>query len=216
MSEKENYLSSISKMTAGLKKHDSVLKQAEWASKVSSELPNSVLASASVRPNSVQQTIVTPRLKIPRAIKDINREYKDFNIDALVELKKKVRNLDIYSEDDSDVLGDVEDALQRFIDEHRKLKELNSEQYRQITIKKAELELEHENHALKLAAKDAESKLDSKYDWKAKWRHLFIKSLGTALFIALLLFVGWLVKTYEWAELPYSSLFKTIVPFPKP
>lgn len=138
-----------------------------------------MLASASVLPNSAQQTIATPRLKIPRAIKDINREYKDFNIDTLVELKKKVRNLDIYCEDDSDVLGDVEDALQRFIDEHRKLKELNSGQYRQITIKKAELE--HENHALKLAAKDAESKLDSKYDWKAKWRHLFIKSLGTAL-----------------------------------
>lgn len=73
-----------------------------------------MLASASVLPNSAQQTIATPRLKIPRAIKDINREYKDFNIDTLVELKKKVRNLDIYCEDDSDVLGDVEDALQRF------------------------------------------------------------------------------------------------------
>jgi len=65
-------------------------------------------------------------------------------------------------------------------------------------------------------AQDTESKLDSKYDWKAKWRHLFIKSLGTALFIILLLFVGWLVKSYEWAELPYSGLFKSVVPFPKP
>ncbi|MCW8336741.1 hypothetical protein, partial [Vibrio paucivorans] len=186
------------------------------ARKVTAGLPKSVLTAETVIPSSLQQSIATPRLKIPRSIKDINREYKDFDIDALVVLKKKVRDLDIYSEDDSDVLSDVEDALQRFIDEHRKLKELNSEQYRQITIKKAELELEHENHVLKLAAKDAESKLDSKYDWKAKWRHLFIKSLGTALFIILLLFVGWLVKNYEWAELPYSGLFKSVVPFPKP
>ncbi|HFQ5357078.1 TPA: hypothetical protein ACGVAX_004322 [Vibrio vulnificus] len=212
MSEKESNLSSISKITGP----GSVLKQTEQARKVSLGLPTSVIDTTSVIPRSIQQAVATPKLKIPRSIKDINREYKDFNIDALVELKKKVRNLDVYREEDSDVLSDVEDALQRFIDEHRKLKQLNSEQYRQITIKKAELELEHENHVLKLAAKDAESKLDSKYDWKAKWRHLFIKSLGTVLFIFLLLFVGWLVKTYEWAELPYSSLFKTIAPFPKP
>lgn len=210
MSDKENYLSSLSTITSGLKVNESVLKQAQLASKVTAGLPKSVI------PDSFKQAIATPKLKIPRTIKNLNREYKDFDIDALVALKKRLRSLDVYNEDESEVLSDTEDALQRFIDEHKKLKELNSEQYRQITIKKAELELEHENHALKLAAKDAESKLDSKYDWKAKWRHLFIKSLGTALFITLLLFVGWLVKTYEWAELPYSALFKSVVPIPKP
>ncbi|TKF90376.1 hypothetical protein, partial [Vibrio sp. F13] len=203
MSDKENYLSSLSKITSGLKVNESVLKQTQLASKVTSGLPKSVLTTKSAIPSSFEQAIATPRLKVPRTITNLNREYKDFDIEALVALKKRVRGLDVYNEDASDVLSDTEDALQRFIDEHRKLKELNSEQYRQITIKKAELELEHENHALKLAAKDAESNLDSKYDWKAKWRHLFIKSLGTALFITLLLFVGWLVKTYEWAELPY-------------
>ncbi|CAK3329126.1 hypothetical protein VCRA2128O94_300006 [Vibrio crassostreae] len=216
MSDKENYLSSLSKITSGLKVNESVLKQTQLASKVTSGLPKSVLTTKAAIPSSFEQAIATPRLKVPRTITNLNREYKDFDIEALVALKKRVRGLDVYNEDASDVLSDTEDALQRFIDEHRKLKELNSEQYRQITIKKAELELEHENHALKLAAKDAESNLDSKYDWKAKWRHLFIKSLGTALFITLLLFVGWLVKTYEWAELPYSALFKSVVPLPKP
>ncbi|OED63688.1 hypothetical protein A165_01530 [Vibrio tasmaniensis ZS-17] len=216
MSDKENYLSSLSKITSGLKVNEPVLKQTQLASKVTSGLPKSVLTTKSAIPSSFEQAIATPRLKVPRTITNLNREYKDFDIEALVALKKRVRGLDVYNEGASDVLSDTEDALQRFIDEHRKLKELNSEQYRQITIKKAELELEHENHALKLAAKDAESNLDSKYDWKAKWRHLFIKSLGTALFITLLLFVGWLVKTYEWAELPYSALFKSVVPLPKP
>ncbi|WP_001290567.1 hypothetical protein [Vibrio metoecus] len=103
MSEKESNLSSISKITGP----GSVLKQTEQARKVSLGLPTSVIDTTSVIPRSIQQAVATPKLKIPRSIKDINREYKDFNIDALVELKKKVRNLDVYREEDSDVLSDV-------------------------------------------------------------------------------------------------------------
>ncbi len=209
MSDKEKLLSSIAKANAGFKGHESVLKEAEWMNK----MPKSIFTSPA--PFELPE-VDMPELKIPKAIKELNREYKDFDVDGLIELKKKVQDVGIYSEEDPDLSEDVEDALQRFIDEYQKFKELNSEQYRKIAIKRAELQLEHQNHALKLITQEAEAKLSSKYDWKAKWRHLIIKSLGTVLFITLLLLVGWLVKTYEWAELPYSGLFKSVVPFPKP
>lgn len=190
---------------AGLTKHESVLKDAELVSKL----------TTGISPEIFKGDVSPPKFKIPRALSDINRKYKDFDVDALTTLKKNVQDMDIYDEKDRQLLNDVEDAIQRYIDDYQEFKKLNSEQIRQISMRKAELELEHETHQLKLMAKDAEAKLESKYDWKSKWRHLFIKSLGTALFISLLLFVGWLVKNYEWAELPYSSLFKTVVPLPK-
>ncbi len=161
-----------------------------------------------------------PKMKIPRSLRAIDEQFTDFDIDGLTALKKDVNGLNSHDREAvqkmEDTLNKVEDVLEKYIDDYQTFEKLNSEQFRTIKMKQAELELEHENHVLKLMAQEAEAKLQSKYDWKEKWRHLFIKSLGTALFIGLLLFVGWLVKTYEWAELPYSSVFKSIVPFPKP
>ncbi len=194
-----------SDLTTGLSSLDSVLNNAGM---------QSVLKQAELT-NKFQAAIPKP-LKMPRTLADFDRKFKEFDLDGLVALKRKIKDLDAYSDDDIKTLNDLEDALQGYINDYKEFKKLNSDQHRQITMKKAELELEHENHVLKLITQEAEAKLSSKYDWKAKWRHLFIKSLGTALFITLLLFVGWLVKTYEWAELPYSGLFKSVVPFPKP
>ncbi|AKB03396.1 hypothetical protein VCSRO96_1346 [Vibrio cholerae] len=164
----------------------------------------SILEKANIR---------TPKLRIPQ----LNRpsELKDIDVGQLKDLRKQIQNADVYSDSDEELYSKLEGALSKFIDCYETFEELNSSQYRQLSLKKAELELEHQNLEYKLLAQEAENRLKARYDWRDKWRHLFIKSLGTALFISLLLFVGWLVKNYEWAVLPYSSLFSNGIPMPK-
>lgn len=183
----------------------SVMKQADLFDKLTAGI------SANLVTGLDETKIKVPKLQIPRSLRLHDQgKFKDFNVDGLIELRKKVRKMNVYENEDAETLERVEDALSSYIEDFQEFKRLNDEQLRTITMKKAELELEHENHVLKLITKEAEAKLEVKYDWKEKWRHLFIKSLGTILFIGILLVVGTLVHKYDWLHLPYSSLFKNI------
>ncbi len=197
-----------------LKRHSTIGTVGDVTKKLKAKTHSSLITGLS----SQLEPVAMPKLKIPRSLRNLDGkgQFKDFDVDELVTLKKQVQQMNAYSDEENVIMDKVEDVLDQYIKDFKEFKRLNDDQLRTITMKKAELELEHENHVLKLMTQEAEAKLQAKYDWREKGRHLFIKSLGTALFIGLLLFVGWLVKTYEWAELPYSSVFKSIVPFPKP
>ncbi|MBY7824331.1 hypothetical protein [Vibrio fluvialis] len=187
---------------ADVHKWAGIFSQASEANKLKSI--GSIIQKANVR---------TPKLRIPR----LNRpsDFDGIDISHLKDLIQKIQDVDVYEDKDEKLFNQIEDALRKFVDCYNTFEELNSDQNRQLSMRKAELELEHQNLEYKLLAQEAESILKARYDWRDKWRHLFIKSLGTALFISLLLLVGWLVKNYEWAVLPYSSLFSNGIPMPK-
>ncbi|MDW6004448.1 hypothetical protein [Vibrio mangrovi] len=158
-------------------------------------------------------------LRRTRLINDLNKSLDGLDIEFLKDLRKRTHDAVFDYKRDPDgynkLQDDLDDALRKFIATFDEFERLNSEHERKLAFKEAELELDNKQLASRLHAIAEENRIKAKYDWGEKLRHLFIKSMGTALFIALLLLVGWLVKNYEWATLPYSSLFKTIVPIPK-
>ncbi len=161
------------------------------------------------------------RLISPRTPVEITEAIKSIDKKKLKELRNRLNDFDLelkrsrYKENGQVVDGDdfkeqLEDALSKFIDCIDEFEDFNSQHARSVALKSAEYELEHQNMKNRLEVQDAEAKLKARYDWKEKWRHLFIKSLGTVLFIGILLTVGSLVHKYDWLHLPYSSLFKNI------
>ncbi len=187
-----------------------------------SRLSSDVDASEAYTPASLipsQKSI--SRLINPRSPIEIEEALKSIDKKRLKELKGQLRDFDLsikssrYPDegqlvDADDLKENIEDALSKFISCIEEFEDFNSQHARSLSLKAAEYELEHQNMKNKLELQDAEAKLKAQYDWKEKWRHLFIKSLGTILFIGILLVVGSLVNKYDWLHLPYSSLFKSI------
>jgi hypothetical protein len=126
---------------------------------------------------------------------DFEKELAALDKDALIELRKKIQDIDEYSETyKSDFWAykeDLENSIIKLIRYMNKFEELNSNESRKITLKEQEL------------------KLEARHDWAEKFRLFFFRVLATALFVGSLFAIGYLEHNYEWAKLPLSKYVKT-------
>lgn len=216
----DNGLGSILSGMAGMKSPlpSSIERVTNRLARAESSLPNIEMLSK-ISPSALEPV---KKMSLPRGADKIKEALESVDSDSLKALRMSLKNVEFDSYDNSGeeidnylLKQNIDDALARFIETINIFEDLNSEHNRKVALKAAEYELDHQNLQNKLTFQNEEAKIKAKYDWREKWRHLIIKSLGTALFITLLMFVGWLIHTYEWAHLPYSNLFKTALSLPK-
>ncbi|NAW97339.1 MULTISPECIES: hypothetical protein [unclassified Vibrio] len=119
---------------------------------------------------------------------DFEKKLKDLDKNAIEKLKLSLA----HSQWDSNIIRDVDLALEKLLKFYNDFEDLNSQESR------------------KIAWKEKDLKVEAKYDWKAKSRLFFFRVLASVLFIVTLFTIGYIEKEYDWATLPMSKYITTI------
>lgn len=126
---------------------------------------------------------------------DFEKKLKSIDMSVIEGLKDKI--IDIREPEEMMALKeDIEDSLIKFIRYYERFEDLNSDESRKVALKEKEL------------------KLESRYDWREKARLFFFRVLGSALVIVTLFVIGYVEHEYEWAHLPMSKYLSTSTKLP--
>jgi hypothetical protein len=126
---------------------------------------------------------------------DVQKKLDALDEGTLIQLLHTVQAISVFKEGSQAEFWnhkeDLENSLHKLIRDLNKTDDLNSEESRKISLKKQELEL------------------DTRHDWKEKFRLFFFRILTTTLFVISLFAIGYIEDSYEWAKLPLSKYVKT-------